>query len=59
MVKVGERVTVEKNLSQWFKITRYAEELLNDLNELERGQVKPCKKLIGQSIGEINFKING
>ena len=56
--------TVEKkNLSQWFfKITHYAEELLNDLNELEQwpDKVKTMQKnWIGKSIGaEINFKIN-
>ena len=56
--------TVEKkNLSQWFfKITHYAEELLNDLNQLEQwpDKVKTMQKnWIGKSIGaEINFKIN-
>ncbi len=56
--------TVEKkNLSQWFfKITHYAEELLNDLNELEQwpDKVKTMQKnWIGKSVGaEINFKIN-
>ena len=53
----------KKNLSQWFfKITHYAEELLNDLNELEQwpDKVKTMQKnWIGKSIGaEINFKIN-
>ena len=54
----------KKNLSQWFfKITDYAEELLNDLNKLELWpeKVKTMQKnWIGKSIGaEIKFKISG
>ena len=37
MVRVGEQVRLlKKVLSQWFfKITKYAEELLNDLDKLD------------------------
>ena len=54
----------KKNLSQWFfKITDYAEELLNDLDKLELWpeKVKTMQKnWIGKSKGaEINFKISG
>ena len=54
----------KKNLSQWFfKITDYAEELLNDLDKLELWpeKVKTMQKnWIGKSIGaEIKFKISG
>ncbi len=53
---------VKKNLSQWFfKITDYAEELLNDLDKLTLWpeKVKTMQKnWIGKSIGaEIKFKI--
>ena len=53
---------VKKNLSQWFfKITDYAEELLNDLNKLALWpeKVKTMQKnWIGKSIGaEIKFQI--
>ena len=57
--------TVEqKVLSQWFfKITKYAEELLNDLDDLELWpeKVKTMQRnWIGKSIGaEIKFKIVG
>ena len=57
--------TVEqKVLSQWFfKITKYAEELLNDLDGLELWpeKVKTMQRnWIGKSIGaEIRFKISG
>ncbi len=52
----------KKNLSQWFfKITHYAEELLNDLEKLKLwpDKVKTMQKnWIGKSIGaEIKFKI--
>ena len=52
----------QKNLSQWFfKITDYAEELLNDLDKLELWpeKVKTMQKnWIGKSVGaEINFRI--
>ena len=56
--------TVEKkNLSQWFfKITNYAEELLQDLDKLDLwpAKVKTMQKnWIGKSIGaEINFQIS-
>ena len=54
---------IKKNLSQWFfKITNYAEELLNDLDKLELWpeKVKTMQRnWIGKSIGaEIKFKIN-
>ena len=55
-------VVEKKNLSQWFfKITNYAEELLNDLDKLtlwpEKVKVMQ-KNWIGKSIGaEINFPI--
>ena len=54
----------KKNLSQWFfKITDYAEELLNDLDKLELWpeKVKTMQKnWIGKSIGaEIKFNISG
>ncbi len=54
----------KKNLSQWFfKITDYAEELLNDLDKLELWpeKVKTMQKnWIGKSVGaEIKFKISG
>ena len=53
----------QKKLSQWFfKITHYAEELLNELEGLNQwpNKVKVMQKnWIGKSIGaEINFKIN-
>ena len=54
-------VVEQKNLSQWFfKITHYAEELLNDLDELtlwpEKVKVMQ-RNWIGKSIGaEINFQ---
>ena len=56
-------VVEQKNLSQWFfKITHYAEELLNDLDDLNEwpDKVKIMQKnWIGKSVGaEINFKIN-
>ena len=56
-------VVEQKNLSQWFfKITHYAEELLNDLDDLNQwpDKVKIMQKnWIGKSVGaEINFKIN-
>ena len=53
----------QKNLSQWFfKITHYAEELLNDLDNLtlwpEKVKVMQ-RNWIGKSVGaEIDFKIN-
>ena len=56
-------VVEQKNLSQWFfKITQYAEELLDDLDGLtlwpEKVKVMQ-KNWIGKSIGaEINFNIN-
>ena len=54
----------QKNLSQWFfKITHYAEELLNDLDKLELWpeKVKTMQRnWIGKSYGaEIKFKISG
>ena len=54
----------KKNLSQWFfKITDYAEELLNDLDKLKLWpeKVKTMQKnWIGKSIGaEIKFRISG
>ena len=54
----------KKNLSQWFfKITDYAEELLNDLDKLEfwPEKVKTMQKnWIGRSVGaEIKFKVSG
>ena len=54
----------KKNLSQWFfKITNYAEELLNDLDKLDLWpeKVKTMQKnWIGKSLGaEIKFKISG
>ena len=54
----------KKNLSQWFfKITDYAEELLNDLDKLELWpeKVKTMQRnWIGKSIGaEIKFNISG
>ena len=54
----------KKNLSQWFfKITHYAEELLNDLDKLELWpeKVKTMQRnWIGKSYGaEIKFKISG
>ena len=57
-------IVEKKNLSQWFfKITDYAEELLNDLDKLELWpeKVKTMQKnWIGKSIGaEIKFKISG
>ena len=59
--KVGELEPRLKNLLQWFfKITHYAEELLNDLEKLKLwpDKVKTMQKLIGKSIGaEIKFKI--
>ena len=57
--------TVEKkSLSQWFfKITKYADELLNDLDKLKLWpeKVKTMQRnWIGRSTGaEINFKIEG
>ncbi len=53
----------QKTLSQWFfKITHYAEELLNELEGLNQwpDKVKVMQKnWIGKSVGaEINFKIN-
>ena len=53
----------KKNLSQWFfKITNYAEELLNDLDKLDLWpeKVKTMQKnWIGKSLGaEIKFKIS-
>ena len=53
---------LKKNLSQWFfKITHYAEELLNDLEKLKLwpDKVKTMQKnWIGKSIeAEIKFKI--
>ena len=61
--RTGAKVE-KKNLSQWFfKITDYAEELLNDLDKLELWpeKVKTMQKnWIGKSIGaEIKFKIAG
>ncbi len=55
-------IVEKKNLSQWFfKITNYAEELLNDLDNLKLWpeKVKTMQKnWIGKSIGaEIKFKI--
>ena len=56
-------VVEQKKLSQWFfKITRYAEELLNDLDDLtlwpEKVKIMQ-KNWIGKSIGaEINFQRN-
>ena len=55
-------IVEKKNLSQWFfRITNYAEELLNDLNNLKLWpeKVKTMQKnWIGKSIGaEIKFKI--
>mgnify|MGYP001223948157 CR=1 FL=1 len=55
-------IVEKKNLSQWFfKITKYAEELLNDLDNLKLWpeKVKTMQKnWIGKSIGaEIKFKI--
>ena len=57
-------IVEQKVLSQWFfKITKYAEELLNDLDELELWpeKVKTMQKnWIGKSVGaEIRFKIVG
>ena len=54
----------EKSLSQWFfKITKYADELLNDLDKLKLWpeKVKTMQRnWIGKSTGaEINFKIEG
>ena len=56
-------IVEKKNLSQWFfKITNYAEELLNDLDNLELWpeKVKTMQRnWIGKSIGaEIKFKIH-
>ncbi len=56
-------IVEKKNLSQWFfKITEYAEELLNDLDKLDKwpAKVKTMQKnWIGKSSGaEINFKIS-
>jgi len=53
----------KKNLSQWFfKITNYAEELLNDLDKLDLWpeKVKTMQKnWIGKSLGaEIKFKVS-
>mgnify|MGYP006244743487 CR=1 FL=1 len=55
-------IVEKKNLSQWFfKITNYAEELLNDFDNLKLWpeKLKPMQKnWIGKSIGaEIKFKI--
>ena len=55
-------IVEKKNLSQWFfKITNYAEELLNDLDNLKLWPEKVKimqKNWIGRSIGaEIKFKI--
>ena len=55
-------IVEKKNLSQWFfKITKYAEELLNDLDNLKLWPEKVKimqKNWIGKSIGaEIKFKI--
>ncbi len=55
----------QKELSQWFfKITAYAEELLEDLKQLQGGWPERViiqqKNWIGKSVGaEIDFKISG
>ena len=55
MVKVGDPVQkLKKIINQWsFKITDYADELLNDLDLLDGWpeQVKTMQKLIGKSKG--------
>ena len=64
MARVGEQgQQLKKNLSQWFfKITDYAEELLNDLDNLSLWpeKVKTMQKnWIGKSVGaEIEFKVS-
>ena len=60
----NRRIVEQKVLSQWFfKITKYAEELLTDLDGLKLWpeKVKVMQKnWIGKSLGaEINFEING
>ncbi|MBN2899434.1 MAG: leucine--tRNA ligase [Clostridia bacterium] len=59
-----DSTVVKKNLSQWyFKITDYAERLLEDLEKLEGwpDKVKLMQKnWIGKSVGaEVSFKIDG
>lgn len=59
-----DSVVIKKDLEQWyFKTTHYAEELLNDLDELDGwpDKVKTMQKnWIGKSVGaEITFDIEG
>ena len=59
-----DSVVVKKNLSQWyFKITDYAERLLDDIDKLDGWpeKVKMMQKnWIGKSVGaEVQFKIDG
>lgn len=59
-----DSLVVKKNLSQWyFKITDYAERLLQDLDKLDGWpeKVKTMQKnWIGKSVGaEVDFKIEG
>jgi leucyl-tRNA synthetase len=56
-------VVIQKNLTQWFfKITEYAEELLEGLNQINWPEKTKLmqRNWIGKSIGaEINFKVYG
>ena len=59
-----DSIVVKKNLSQWyFKITEYAERLLEDIDRLDGwpDKVKMMQKnWIGKSVGaEVQFKIEG
>lgn len=60
--RCGKEV-VKKNLEQWFfKITKYADRLIEDLNKIQwPEQIKTMQRnWIGKSRGiEINFEING
>ena len=64
MEKVGDQVQMSKEkLNQWFfNISKFSDQLLNGLNELNEWpkKVTTMQKLIGKSFGcEINFKIEG
>ena len=56
-------IVIQKNLTQWFfKITNYAEELLDGLNKIEWPEKTKLMQTnwIGKSVGaEVDFKIEG
>ena len=64
LLKVQNQIVERKKLSQWFfNISKFAQELLDGLNKLDKwpNKVKTMQKnWIGKSFGcEIDFKIEG